>query len=234
MTDNQVCFVISPIGEENSDIRKQADLVLKHIVSAPVESAGYKVIRADQIEKSGVITNQVIEHVLESELVIADLSGHNPNVFYELALRHAAQKPLIQMIRKGEDLPFDVAPMRTIRYELDLEGADKATRELTGFIGQLSEDDHVASPVSMAIDLYKQSGKSSHEQQLISLRNEVGQVLSELQNIYPKTGSVRGDGVNNIIRKLEELHNNESSISYTIVSTYADKNDERPEGYPLY
>ena len=46
-------------------------------------------------------TGQVVEHLLQSGLVIADLSFHNPNVFYELALRHAAGKPTVHVIRRG-------------------------------------------------------------------------------------------------------------------------------------
>jgi hypothetical protein len=61
-----------------------------------------------------MITRQVIEHLIRSRLVIADLSFHNPNVFYELALRHAVRLPIVQIIRAGERIPFDVHQMRTI------------------------------------------------------------------------------------------------------------------------
>ena len=69
-------------------------------------------------------TGQVVEHLLQSGLVIADLSFHNPNVFYELALRHAAGKPTVHVIRRGDAIPFDLKDFRTItidttdKYEL--------------------------------------------------------------------------------------------------------------------
>lgn len=71
-------------------------------------------IRADGIDKPGMITRQVIEYILRSRLVIADLSFHNPNVFYELALRHATRLPIVQIVRAGELIPFDIHQMRTI------------------------------------------------------------------------------------------------------------------------
>lgn len=101
-TDKKICFVISPIGEEGSETRERSDKVLKYIICDSVEQLGYEVVRADKISEPGIITTQIIEHIIDSDLVIADLTDKNPNVFYELALRHAIRKPLIQMIMKGE------------------------------------------------------------------------------------------------------------------------------------
>lgn len=108
------CFYITPIGDDDSDQRKHSDLFLGSIVEPAVQTFGLKVVRADGIDKPGMITRQIIEYVLRSRLVIADLSFHNPNVFYELALRHATRLPIVQVIRAGERLPFDVHQMRTV------------------------------------------------------------------------------------------------------------------------
>src|SRR5207245_4822666 len=96
------CFVISPIGEEGTEIRRRADRVFKHIIEPVVEECGYKAVRADQISKPGIITSQIIQHLAEDPLVIADLAGHNANVFYELAVRHVTRKPVIQITQLGE------------------------------------------------------------------------------------------------------------------------------------
>ncbi len=78
------CFYIAPIGDEGSDPRKHSDLFLGSIVEPALEPFQLKVIRADAIDKPGIITRQIIDYIMRSRLVIADLSFHNPNVFYEL------------------------------------------------------------------------------------------------------------------------------------------------------
>lgn len=61
-----------------------------------------------------MITRQIIDYILHSRLVVADLSFHNPNVFYELALRHAVRKPIVQISRGVDRLPFDIGQVRTV------------------------------------------------------------------------------------------------------------------------
>lgn len=111
------CFYIAPIGDEGSEPRKHSDLFLGSIVEPALETFGLQVIRADSIDKPGIITRQIIDYIMRSRLVIADLSFHNPNVFYELALRHAIKLPIVQLIRSTDKLPFDVNQMRTISID---------------------------------------------------------------------------------------------------------------------
>lgn len=111
------CFYITPIGEENSEHRKHSDLFLGSIVEPALEQFQLKVIRADAIDKPGVITRQIIDYLLRSRLVVADLSFHNPNVFYELAIRHAARLPVVQLIRACDRVPFDLNQVRTIKID---------------------------------------------------------------------------------------------------------------------
>src|SRR5215217_1908457 len=108
------CFVIAPIGERDSEIRKRSDKVLRQIIRPAVKECGYEAVRADEIEKPGLISRQVVRRIMDDDLVVADLTGHNPNVFYELAVRHAVGKPLVQLIDRDEKVPFDVSTMRTI------------------------------------------------------------------------------------------------------------------------
>lgn len=110
----KVCFYIAPIGESETDERKHSDLFLESIVAPAFENFGYKVIRADNIGKPGMITNQIIDYIMNAAFVVCDLSYHNPNVFYELALRHATKKPTIHIIRKCDKIPFDINDFRTI------------------------------------------------------------------------------------------------------------------------
>src|SRR3954464_14465268 len=103
-----LCFVVSPIGNPGTPGRHRADLFLKFIVEPVLTELGYQALRADKISAGGLVTSQIVRHLVEDPLVIADLTDHNPNVMYELAIRHAAQKPFVQLIDKNQTIPFDV------------------------------------------------------------------------------------------------------------------------------
>ncbi len=157
MTKNKKksCFVISPIGKKNSDIRKRADQLFKYIIKDVVEEYDFEPQRADLMAKPGLITSQVIQKVVESELVVADLTGHNPNVFYELAIRHAVRKPLIQFMENGETIPFDIADTRTIFYGLnDLDNVDNVKKELKMNIENILKGNcEIETPISVSLEL---------------------------------------------------------------------------------
>lgn len=107
----------TPIGEDGSEQRKHADLFMGSIVEPALNKLGLKVVRSDTINSAGMITSQIIEHLFKSKLVIADLSFHNPNVFYELSFRHSLGKPVIHLIRSCDSIPFDIHGFRTIRID---------------------------------------------------------------------------------------------------------------------
>lgn len=111
------CFYITPIGSPDSEQRKHSDLFMGSFIEPVVQSFGLTVVRADGIDKPGVITRQIIEYIVKSRLVIVDLSYHNPNVFYELAIRHMMRLPIVQLIRKSDGIPFDINQMRTISID---------------------------------------------------------------------------------------------------------------------
>lgn len=114
---SRTCFYITPIGAEGTEQRMHSDLFLGSIVEPALEEFGLEVVRGDRIEETGMITRQEIQYVMKSRLVIADLSFHNPNVFYELAIRHVSGLPTVQLIRAFEQVPFDVGQMRTVRID---------------------------------------------------------------------------------------------------------------------
>ncbi|GAH03815.1 unnamed protein product, partial [marine sediment metagenome] len=118
------CFIISPIGQAGSKIREEADAVLDYIIKpalSKIKADGgpaIEAIRSDNIGIPGRIEEQMLEAILTYDLCIADLSGNNPNVFYELAIAQAAGRPVVLMCRAGESLPFDVKDYRNIEYDL--------------------------------------------------------------------------------------------------------------------
>jgi hypothetical protein len=130
------CFLITPIGDDVSEQRKHADMILRHLVTPVMAEHGLKIVRADKIEKSGLITQQILEYLTKSRLCITDLSFNNPNVFYELGVRHMTLLPNIQIIRKGDRIPFDVSQGRTIVIDTSdtytvMDRIESAKRELS-------------------------------------------------------------------------------------------------------
>ena len=140
MVDNKECFVICPIGEADSETREHSDLTYNYIIKPVVEEFGYSPNRADLVKESGMITTQIIEKIIDSPLVIADLTDSNPNVFYELAIRHVVEKPYIQMIKSNQEIPFDINGMRTILFGTDLKQADDAKKELRKHIESIKNN----------------------------------------------------------------------------------------------
>ena len=135
----KTCFVVSPIGETDSEIRSNADKLFKYIISPVCESCGFEPVRVDQINDSDSITQTIIDKLLSSELVIADISGHNPNVFFEMGYRKCTDKPIIHLKKKGETIPFDVNTVRTFEYDLtDLDNVEETKKRLEQTIGTFS------------------------------------------------------------------------------------------------
>ena len=185
MADNseKICFVIAPIGESGSDIRKRSDQVLEHLIRPAVESCGYKAVRADEIAEPGIITNQIIRHVVDDPLVIADLTGQNANVFYELAIRHYIGKPLVQIINNVEDIPFDVGSMRTIVVNhQDLDSVEKAKTEIQKQIQYLEADSSsLESPISVALkDRFIDESKPRNQRYIEEGFKEVGDKIDKI------------------------------------------------------
>ena len=115
---DKICFYITPLGDEGTDERRHANMMLKHVVRPVFEDEHkFKVIRADEIAKTGIITKQIFEHLANAKFCVADLSFHNPNAFYELGVRHAFLLPTIQLIHKAKKIPFDVSQGRTITID---------------------------------------------------------------------------------------------------------------------
>jgi hypothetical protein len=132
---DKICFVITPIGDDDSEQRRHANMILKNVIEPVVSELGLTPRRADQIDRAGLITQQIFEHIAKSRLCIADLSFNNPNAFYELGVRHMCKLPTVQLIRKGDKIPFDVSQGRTIKIDMTdvysvMESVESAKKEL--------------------------------------------------------------------------------------------------------
>lgn len=193
----QDCFIICPIGGAGSDARKRADQLLNHVLVPVLKKNGYKAVRADQVPKVGLITSQIINLIIDSPLVIADLTGSNPNVFYELAIRHAIRKPYIQLINRGDKIPFDIGAVRTIEFDIgDLDSVEKAKMEIERQIKEFAKGHKPDSPISVA-------STAKLVQDNSELAEEIADRLSSFNMGYYDGGS--DDYYDVLVRKLSCL-----------------------------
>jgi hypothetical protein len=107
-------FVIQQIGAKDSSERRRADEIYEYIVVPPVQDAGLEPYRADLDLTPGAITPKMLAELLGARVVIADLTGRNPNVFYELGITHSFARPLISIADSSRSLPFDAKDERVI------------------------------------------------------------------------------------------------------------------------
>ena len=144
------CLVIGPIGGVSSATRERSDRLLKRVICPTLAAHGYNAQRADQFTSHGDINDEIFRRLIDDELIIADLSEHNPNVYYELAIRHAVRKPFIHIIQANDKLPFDVQNMRTIQVDLgSAESIQRAVDQLDATLSSLAltRSPEVTTPV---------------------------------------------------------------------------------------
>lgn len=106
-------FVIMKLGDE------YLDSAYKGVIRPLGEEFGYRVIRVDDIEDSGLITDQILENIVESELVLADLTGARPNCYYETGIAHSTGRELILTIKYDEEPHFDLYTHRFILWKTE-------------------------------------------------------------------------------------------------------------------
>lgn len=177
MTEKSVFFV-TPIGSSDSLERKNSDRLLKWIIEPVCSELDLKVERADKLSSPGRITNQIAEKVVNSELVIADLTGLNPNVMYEVGVRHGKHMPIVQLTTYGTKLPFDILDIRTVFYKLDLDNVDSAKSELAKLAKEALEGK--SGPFSTGID-NTSSANTEQESNVSSVLNIMADTLSIIQ-----------------------------------------------------
>ena len=149
--DNKKCFVITPIGPVGSSIRRKVDGLIDEVIIPVMEAEQYDVEVSHRINDSGTMTSAIIERVYNSDLVLANRTGNNPNVMYEVALRHASAKPIIHITENVSELPFDINDQRTIEYTDDMSGALDLKDKLRIMVRNIDYTILASNPVTDAL-----------------------------------------------------------------------------------
>ena len=127
VAQRKICFVLMPFDEELM-------LTYSEQIKPTMLQNGWQCSRADEIYESRDIIGLTMERILRADLLIADLTGKNPNVFYELGFAHAHAKNTILITRSLKDIPFDLRHRQLIEYDPSPEGYDNLIKDLTSYL----------------------------------------------------------------------------------------------------
>lgn len=226
------CFVISPIGEDGSETRVAADQVLKHIIRKGIGD-DYEITRGDEEDNPGSITPQIVASILEADLVVADLSGFNPNVYYELAIAHGYNRPTVHLQDKREKPPFDLKDARLIRYDLqnpdNIDNSQDQLRRYAAFA--VSNPKKLITPLSTA-QLFVQVDGSDDPvaQSYLELSDQLRTLRKEVRQSGPGGATDRSADIRGMRSLIEAARNREALTAEdfrgVITSSTSDEFDE--------
>ncbi|MXV16841.1 hypothetical protein [Hufsiella ginkgonis] len=186
------CFIITPIGEVNSDVWNKTKGLIASVVEPVLAKFNFIAVPAHYIATPGSIPKQIIRHIVEDKLVIANLTGLNPNVMYELAVRHAVKLPLVTLAEKGTKLPFDIVDQRTIFYEDTFNGVEDCKIALAEAIEMaLRPDATVENPIYDAIqakNIIQSTDPESANEYFMQRLDRIEDLISQTRfnDFYPR------------------------------------------------
>lgn len=146
------CFIATPIGDDHSEIRRAADGVIDAAIIPVMDELDFDIDVAHRMSDAGSITKQVIGKLVDFDLVICNLTSLNPNVMYELAVRHAIRKPVVCIAERGTKIPFDIQEDRIVFYDNDMKGATVLIDSLKQIIPNAETDETPDNPIYRAIE----------------------------------------------------------------------------------
>ena len=139
-------FVIMQFDDELND-------VYQDLIKAPLEKREHRVNRADDISKDQSILRTIVRGIRDADLIIADLTGQNPNVYYELGIAHDMRKPTLHIVQEYGDLAFDVRPYNAIKYSTKYNEAHKLADAILSTIERESANKYrFSNPVNETLD----------------------------------------------------------------------------------
>ena len=191
------CFIITPIGTAGSETFIKMEGLINSIIEPVLNEFSYTALPAHFITSPGSINKQIIANIVECDIVIANLTNLNPNVMYELAVRHAFGKPVITMAEESTKLPFDIIDQRSIFYIDSYAGVESARAQLRAQIQSIIKDNdntYLSNPIYDALSRVAEIKNVPQEDQgslslilsrLDQLERSRNNNFSEIQNTTP-------------------------------------------------
>lgn len=181
-------FVVSPIGTRGTEVYKRALMVLQYVIRPAVKEAlGVEAKRADDDNRPGIITHHIMRDLNDADVVIANLTGLNPNVMYELGLAHALAKPVIHLADKSTVLPFDNQDYRTVFLDIDDPNShEEAKAKLIQQIMETQKEGYErVNPFTVAVKLaHKSDLKISDAALLSQMQDNIIFVMRQIESLW--------------------------------------------------
>jgi hypothetical protein len=175
--EKDTCFIIMPFGD-------WFDYYYETIYVPAIDASGLEPRRADDLYRPSAIVHDIWALTQRAKIILADLSGKNPNVFYELGLAHAVAKPAILVTESIEDVPFDLRSLRVLVYDKNEPEWGKRLRDKI----ETSIKEILASPLESVLPTFLKVKKltssktvTKAEKELISMRQDIDFLKREVQ-----------------------------------------------------
>ena len=244
MSDTNNAFVILPFEDEFERLYEEQ-------IAPTLADQGYCVNKADELPTQGSIIEDIIKGITQADLIVADLTDTNPNVFYELGIAHGMGVPTVLIAQDISELPFDLSAYSTIEYSLRFDKISEFTEELSEITsGHLDKQIQFGSPVSdygnveiaqgseaneQAADIEAEesskkveddSGETEPDKGLLEYTAEIDEEMSDLEHIFDeleKDAEKFEAEIENQTKKVESLSLNNSSQSRKQINRIARK-----------
>ncbi len=182
--EEKLCFVAMPISDTTPYSEGHFGRVYENIIKPSCEAAGFIPIRADDVQKTNFIMLDIIKYVVNSSMMIADLSGKNPNVMYELGIRQAFNLPVTLVKDESTNRIFDIQTMRDFVYNesLRVDLVAKAIDSLSKII-KATYESHINKSGDINSLIALLGIESASLPQKVDVTNETGLILNSLGDL---------------------------------------------------
>jgi uncharacterized protein (TIGR02996 family) len=194
------CFVIMPYGSNDERLQRHYAGVYQSIIVPAATKAGYAVKRSDIAAEPGNITQDIIRDLADSDMVIADLTAANANVFFELGVRHTMRKSgTVHIIDQSHSMPFDIREYRAISYSTELADLPAVIDQVVAAIRKREEQSnrsdnpvHDALP-GLPVDI-RITGDEALRTQVRELQTNISALQSEKDGLESKLAEIDPSG----------------------------------------
>ncbi|MBE9491219.1 MAG: hypothetical protein IMY67_13050 [Bacteroidetes bacterium] len=172
-----MCFTIMPFGG-------WFDNYYTEIYMPAIKKANVFPARADDLYRPSTIINDIWDYIQNSSIILADLTGRNPNVLYELGLAHAIAKPVIIVTESIDDIPFDLRSLRIIQYDKNVTNWGEKLKDniISSILEVLDSPITAVLPTFIDVDTKKVNSISEVEKQLIEIHQEIDMLKREREH----------------------------------------------------